>query len=73
MIPCLACSPKFSTVDDALKHSRYSTLTASTRDQAVAMCAVSQFVPSAVVYAKSIRDQEWSVVKTLKGFGLRFP
>src|SRR6185312_16487105 len=34
------------------------------------MCAVSQFVSSAVVYAKFIRDQEWSVAKTLKGFGL---
>ena len=47
----------FSTLDDALKNSRYSAITASTTDQAVAIC-VSQFVAAAFVDAKFIQDQE---------------
>lgn len=62
----------FSTLHDALKNSRYSAITASTTDQAVAIC-VSQFVAAAFVDAKFIRGQEWSVVKTLKGVRASLP
>jgi DNA-binding response OmpR family regulator len=72
-ILCLACASEvFSTLENALKHSRYSAITASTRDQAVGIC-VSQFVAAAIVDAKSIRDQEWSVVKTLKAVRASLP
>jgi hypothetical protein len=55
---CLACSAKgLATLENAIKNSRYSVITASTSDQAVAIC-VSQFVAAAVVDAESIRDQE---------------
>jgi|SRR6185312_16635707 len=72
-ILCLACSSEaFLALRHALKNSRYSAITASTSDQAVAIC-VSQIVAAAVVDAKSIRDQEWSVVKTLKGVRASLP
>ncbi len=72
-ILCLACSSEgLSALENALKNSRYSAITASTSDQAVAIC-VSQFVAAAVVDARSIRDQEWSVVKTLKGVRASLP
>ena len=72
-ILCLACSSEaFLALKLALKNSRYSAITASTSDQAVAIC-VSQIVAAAVVDAKSIRDQEWSVVKTLKGVRASLP
>ena len=70
---CLACSAEgFATLENAIKSSRYSAITVSTSDQAVAVC-VSQFVAAAVVDAESIRDQEWSVVKTLKGIRASLP
>ena len=67
-ILCLACSPvKFSALQAAFKNAPHvSILTASTSDQAVAIC-VAQVVAAAVVDAESIRGQEWSVLKSLKG------
>lgn len=70
---CLACSSKvLSTLEDALKNSRYSAITASTSDQAVKLC-MSHFNAAALVDAKSVRGQEWSVVETLKGVRASLP
>ncbi len=72
-ILCLACSSRrLSTLQAALKNSRYSALTASTSDQAVALC-VAHVVVAAVVDAESLRGQEWSVVKSLKGVRANLP
>lgn len=67
-ILCLACTPaKFSALQAAFKTSPWvSILTASTSDQAVAIC-VAHVVAAAVVDAESIRGQEFSVVRSLKG------
>ena len=66
-ILCLACTPeRLLVLQTALKNSRYSALTASTSEQAVALC-VAHVVVAAVVDAKSVRGQEWPVMKSLKG------
>jgi hypothetical protein len=63
---CLACTPtRLAVLQEALKRSRYSALSAATSDEAVAACIVPVVV-AAVIDAESIRGQEWTVVKTLK-------
>jgi ActR/RegA family two-component response regulator len=49
----------------ALKTSKLAVLTASTPDQAVAIC-VANVIAAAVVDGRAIRGHEWSVVKSLK-------
>jgi DNA-binding NtrC family response regulator len=72
-ILCLACSSKrLAVLQDALKNSRYSAVTALTSEQAVALC-VAQVVAAAVVDAESIRGQEWTVTKSLKAVRCNLP
>jgi DNA-binding response OmpR family regulator len=58
----------------ALKESQanFSILTATTSDQAVAVC-VAHILAAAVVDAEAIRGQEWTVVKTLKSIRAQLP
>jgi DNA-binding response OmpR family regulator len=72
---CLACSARsLSTLQAALKRSpaEFSILTATTSDQAVAVC-IAHTVAAAVVDAEAIRGQEWTVVRTLKGVRAQLP
>lgn len=63
---CLArSSALLEQMRKALKAYRYDLLGAFTADQGVAIC-VSHWIAAAILEANMVRDQEWSVVKTLK-------
>lgn len=65
-ILCVACSREaFKTLRSALKSPHISALRATTVDQAVDLC-VAEVVSAAVIDARSIREQELSVVRALK-------
>lgn len=72
-ILCLACSSKrLAVLQYLLRNSRYSVLTASTSEEAVALC-VAQVIAAAIVDAESIRGQEWTVLKSLKSVRCNLP
>src|SRR5690349_5371958 len=63
---CVACSLEtMSGIRDFLNHSHIQILSASTRDQAVALC-VSHSVNVALIDGESIRGEELSLAEALK-------
>lgn len=72
-ILCLACSSKrLAVLQYLLRNSKCSVVTASTSEEAVALC-VAQVIAVAIVDAESIRGQEWTVVKSLQSVRCNLP